>query len=356
MDAENQPQPQTTTDLKPISFQLSNLLALTKDFGTWLYAVAVGTLYAVGFLVLNSNLAKSGVLDVEFVDARYFIAGASFAFFLVCFYLFAGRAVIFSPRWLREDLERVNRISSTPIWSFVVFTHSFITAIFFCCLSAVLFTSFSIGNDESTFFYIALAGPFLVLYTFDITNWDLRFPRIFESVTIVVKLVAICTFFASIRSGEMLTVFANYIAIFFFINLVFDSFARYKLTADRVTFSGIYSVVFVLGTSIGFGTSLYGKVTSKLGGARPQTVSVGLSDEARKSLPVAIAASPNQSLEGRLIHQTSAHTYVEFSGKTVRFRTADVITLVFTPEFERDFWKEYLQRHVTSQLSPNSAR
>jgi len=54
----------------------------------------------VGFAI-----ARHGVLDVEIVDARYFVAGATFLLYLVCFYLFAGRAVLFTPRWLRDDMD-----------------------------------------------------------------------------------------------------------------------------------------------------------------------------------------------------------------------------------------------------------
>ncbi|MDP2878949.1 MAG: hypothetical protein Q8N74_05415, partial [Sulfuricella sp.] len=124
---------------------------------------------------------------------------------------------------------------------------------------------------------------------------------------------------------------------------------------DRITFTGVYTVVVLLGTASGYGTLLYGQVSSKLGDARPQTVSVGLSDEARKALPAPFATSASKALEGKLIHQTSTHTYVESSGRTVRFRTADVVALVIAPEPEHDFWKEYLQRSTTVQppLNPS---
>jgi hypothetical protein len=327
------------------------LAPLLNQLGPSFYALAVGTLYVSGFLVLNSNLAKSGVLDIEFIDARYFLSGASFVFFLVCFYLFAGRAVLFAPKWLGEDLQRVNKNTPRPFWSFVVFIHSFVTATFFCCLSAALFTSFAIGSAESAFFYAALAGAFLILYTFDVTNLDVRFPRFSETVTIAAKLIAIYTFFAHLGSGAMLIAFISYVSIFVFINLVLDGFSRYKLTTDRVTFSGIYAVVFVLATAIGYGTSLYGQVSSKLGGARPQTVSLGLTNEARHVLPSPFAASASQVLDGELIHQTPTYTYVVSAGHTLRLRTSDVLALVVMPEPERNFWKEYVKR--VSESSPN---
>ncbi len=131
-------------DLRMQTFQ-----TLFKEIGPASYAAVVGVLYVSGFLVLNSNLAKWGVTDIEFIDARYFLASASFAFYLVCFYLFAGRAALLTPKWLGEDLERINRGGQAPAWSFVAFIHSNITALFGGCLSAALFTLFAIGGTET---------------------------------------------------------------------------------------------------------------------------------------------------------------------------------------------------------------
>lgn len=332
---------------------LSRLTLLLKELGPSFYALAVGVLYVSGFLVLNSNLAKFGVLDIEFVDARYFLAGANFVFFLVCFYLFAGRAVLFTPKWLKEDLQRVNKDSPKLFWTFIVFAHSLITGTFFCCLSATLFSSIAIGNAESAVFYAALTGAFLVFYTFDVMNLDVKVPRFSETVTIVTKLFAIYAFFAHSGSVAMLTSFFSYVAIFFYINLVIDGFTRYKQTTDRMTYSGIYAVVFLIGSAVGYGTLFYGQVSSKLGGARPQTVSVGISEEARKALPSPFAASASPILEGKLIHQTPAYTFVASSGYTVRLRATDVVALVSTPEPERDFRKEHFQR-AASAPSPSN--
>lgn len=217
LNTASDPTPQVQHDAKASNSRSVELIPLLKQLGPSFYALAAVVLYVAGFLVLNSNLAKSGVVDIEFIDARYFLSGASFVFFLVCFYLFAGRAVLFTPKWLGENLKRVNKDNPRPFWSFVVFIHSFITATFFCCLSAALFTSFAIGSAESALFYAALAGAFFILYTFDVTNLDVKFPRFSETVTIVAKLIAIYAFFAHFGSGAMLTAFMIYITIFAFI-------------------------------------------------------------------------------------------------------------------------------------------
>lgn len=345
--------PQTQGESTAPDTVLTRLTPLVKELGASSYALAVGALYVSGFLVLNSNLANYGVLDIEFVNARYFLAGATFVFFLVCFYLFAGRAALFSPKWLREDLERLTKDSPKRFWSFIVFAYSFITAAFFMCLSASLFTLITIGSAESGVFLAALIGHLFLFYTFDVTNLDVKFPRFSETVIIVFKLIAIYAFFAYIGSGAMLTVFISYAAIFFFINQVLDSFTRYKLTADRITFNGIYAVVFLLVAAIGYGILLYGQVSSKLGSARPQAVLVVLSEETRKVLPSPFAASASQVLEGNLIHQTPEYIYITSSEHTVRLRAADVVALVSTPEPERGFWNRYFQRAASAPSAPD---
>lgn len=342
--------------MPPVSVPQSRaatVLRLFKEVGPWFYALAVGALYVFGFLVLNSYLAKFGVRDIEFVDARYFLAGASFVFYLVCFYLFAGRAALFTPKWIREDIERLDKDGSRPLLSFVVFVHSFITATFFCSLSAALFTSIAIGSEESHVFYAALVGAFIVLYTFDVWNLDVKFPKVFEAVTIVAKLVATYEFFAHVGSGAMLWAFFSYVAIFFFINFIADRFARYRTTSDNLTFAGGYAVVFLLSIAVAYGTLFYGQVTSKLGGARPQTVSVGLSDEARKALPEPFAAASGQVVRGKLVYQTPAYIYIASSGHILRLRAGDVVALVLTPEPENHELLEQFER-ATSAPTPGN--
>lgn len=94
MDTTNQPTPQKQIEPTSDEIRYSSFLSVLKELAPSFYAFAVGVLYASGFLVLNSYLAKFGILDIDFINPRYFLAGATFVFFLVCFYLFAGRAVL----------------------------------------------------------------------------------------------------------------------------------------------------------------------------------------------------------------------------------------------------------------------
>src|SRR5262245_48328004 len=63
--------------------------------------------YVSGFLVVNSYLVQFGISDFDFISARYFLAAANFAFFLFCFYLFAGRAAFLGEHWSSGELKAI---------------------------------------------------------------------------------------------------------------------------------------------------------------------------------------------------------------------------------------------------------
>jgi hypothetical protein len=359
MSAVNAPPSQTTGESNSVLATASRASALIKDVGPWFYAVVVSALYVFGFLVLNSNLAKRGILDVEFVEARYFLAGINFAFFVLCFYLFAGRTSIFTPRWLNEEYESTNRDVTKPPWKYVAVFQSYVAVIFSCCLSSALFISIAISNRETLFFYTALGGAFVVLNTFDVNNLDLKFPRAYVAVTICAKLAAILAFFLYQLAlflyqgdGLLIAVFFTYLVMFLLIYRIVQDFTRRNRTADSMVFSGLYTIVILISIAIAFGTLFYGRVTLVLGGAKPQAVSISLSTEARKALPAFIPPAERQRLEGMLIHQTTSHTYIEMSGRTVRLRTADVVALVIAPEPPWQFLRGFIEEKRDTPKAP----
>jgi hypothetical protein len=323
------------------------LLARLKQLGAWLFPIGVGSLYVAGFLVLNSNLAHYGFMDVEFVDGRYFLAGASFIFFLACFYLFAGRAVLLTPTWLKEDLNHLNKDGPHPVWSAVVFAHANLNALFFACLSAALFTHLAIGSTETSTFYIALAGAFVVSYTLDITNLDRRYAKLSEALNMIVKSIAVAAFFMSVSlHSTLLVVLIVYGALFVFINLAIDAFVRRGVTKDRLTFTALYAVVVILGCAMSYGTFIYAQVSSKLGGAKPRTVFLGLKEDPSKKVPTALTSATSGTLSGRLIHQTDKHAFVSIDGYTVRLRNEDIDVLTIIPEPDEYFWAEYFSQRT----------
>jgi len=319
------------------------------------YALLAASIYVFGFLVLNSHLAKHGIVDYDFVDARYILSGASFIFFLVCFYLFAGRTVLHTPRWLEEDLRHYLKLGLNPGWAFVVFVHSLVNMGFQCCLSAALFSLTAFGDIETAVFYAVLAGAFLLLYTLDVSNLDIRFPRTHLVISLAVRLGASIAFFANPESGMLLAVFMMYVALVMFIDLALDSLTRHGATRDRISYSAVYSVFILLSTAIAFGALLFGNVSTKIGGARSQSVATTLTKNATEVLPPELISGSAHTVVGKLIHQTDRFAYVEVSDKTIRLRSSDIVALVVTPEKQRSFWTETLQKAAPAQkLAPAS--
>ncbi len=69
-----QPKRDTAWSVKTL---VLDCIQIIKDLGPRFYASSLGVLYVAGFLVFNSNLAHFGILDIEFLKARYLIASVS---------------------------------------------------------------------------------------------------------------------------------------------------------------------------------------------------------------------------------------------------------------------------------------
>ena len=107
---------------------------------------------------------------------------------------------------------------------------------------------------------------------------------------------------------------------------------RYRVSGDRIAFSGMYTVVFLLVSAVAFGSFFYGQISPKLGGAKPQLIAVGLTEEARRALPKIVVNSGDSLIQGQLIYQTPSFVYMTVSDKTLRLRAGDVVTMLVTPE------------------------
>ncbi len=108
--------------------------------------------------------------------------------------MFAGRAVLCGPSWVSEDILQINRVRQNRFWSVFVYVHSFSRFILFCYLSAAMCTTTALGQIETLWFYAALSSAFFITYTLDISNLDIRFPRINEIVQVTVEVLAIYVF------------------------------------------------------------------------------------------------------------------------------------------------------------------
>lgn len=87
-------------------------------------------------------------------------------------------------------------------------------------------------------------------------------------------------------------------------------------------------------------------MSSKIGGARPQSVSIALTKEAIGSLPPNLVSGTPPIVSGKLIHQTDKYLYLSATEKTIRIRNSDAVAIVATPEHQQPFWSEFIESKV----------
>ena len=332
MNAKDESTVVTAADPNVLSPLRESLKGIFKYLGAAAYPFIAAIFYITGFLVTNSNLATHGIIDFEFINMHYFIASAHFLFFLICFYLFAGRSLFLGPKWLARDLERAQLFPKASFWKFLFFINSLIVVAYHLCLSTLLYTMIAI--DRQVFFAIGWA-PFVifgVFYIIDITDFDVNFPKITELLKLIGMTTAIICFYATLKSGTTNTVFVVFFIMFVVGNVVLDKINRYVPSLDNFSFHSLYALTFFIIVSSAFGALIFNNIEAKFGGAKPQPVALALSEVSRRALPAPLALSADAMLEGSLIYQTATFTYLAKSSRTIRFRTEDVVLLVSTPQ------------------------
>ena len=280
--------------------------------------ILAGT-YLAGFLVLNAHLGKRGIFDFSLANSRYLIAGVLFIAFIVFWYLFAGRAIIFAKKWIDEDIDSATECGLGPIWHFVILVSAFVRAGFFTCISAAFFSLTLLGSAEPKEFLIYLIAFFLIAYPWDFLNFDHRFPRANQVFGLATRAVGILVFFKTVNSSSpAMGVFLHFVGISIYVNLVLDSFDRFKITGDRFTYHIIYSAVFVLLSSSMFGWSHYEHIKSAFGGGQLQKVEIMIGDQTVGNGLKDMGFEVPPAFKANLVHENQQEFIVEIEGQTIR--------------------------------------
>jgi len=316
--------PDTPTSL------ITSLWSRLNNVSSTLWATILAMFYLSGFVVLNAHLSRFGLSDFEFVSGRYLLAAANFAFFLICFYFFAGRTILLTPLWSARDLQHVNQLGPSRFWEGVVFIRLISRLFFSFCLSAATYTATALEQIEMAW-VIALSGAFLVSYVFTTSGLDIRFPRTNLIVSIIIETVAIWAFVSGEGIINLIGVLAVYFLMAMYILHVSEDLKRNKINLDRIGFTTIYSAFMVLIIALGFGAALFGQVSSKVGGGRPSDITFSLDQEIRAVLPDSLVPEGKGPLHGQLVHQTEKYLYVNIADQTVRLRADDIAVIVLKP-------------------------
>ena len=281
-------------------------------------AILAGT-YLAGFLVLNSHLGKRGIFDFSLANSRYLIAGVLFIVFLVIWYLFAGRSIIFAKKWIDEDIESAIELGLGRSWHIIIQLSAILRVVFFTCISSAAFSVTISGSAKPREFLIYLLALFLIAYLSDFLNFDRRFPRAYLIFEPASRAVGILVFFTTVASDSpTMSVIVHFAIMSVYVNLVLESFDRFKITIDRLTFHIIYSAVFVLLSSSIFGLWHYEHIKPAFGGGQLQVVEIMIGDQTVRNGLMNMGFEVTPSLKANLVHENQQEFIVEIEGQTIR--------------------------------------
>lgn len=301
-------------------------------------AVFLGIIYLCGFLTLNSHLYKYGIIELGIANTEYLVAGAVFILYLAIYGVFAGRAIVMSKQWLGDHIAHLREVGAPAISPHIAFAHMFIELTFFHCLSAALFSTFAFGQIENVGFYAVLSFVFIVSYAFDTSNWDTRHPFAHLIIDAALKIVAVFSFFILSTGDNLDTVFIAFAGYSMYINLVLDSFDRHRITKDRIVFNIGYAAIFFLLAALTFGSSVYGKVSKKIGGGKPLEMAIGLKPDSLEKHPGEIK-SP---MTGEVVYITRDTVYIKTKESTLIIPRHSVKWMSFQDDADND---EFLDLH-----------
>ena len=299
--------------------------------------ILAGT-YLAGFLVLNAHLGKRGIFDFSLANSRYLIAGVLFIAFLIIWYFFAGRAIILVKKWMDEDIASATEHGLGPIWHLVIAVSAFVRVGFLTCISAAFFSLTLLGSAEPKEFLIYLVAFFLIAYPWEFLNFDSRFPRVNQVFELATRAVGILVFFTTVTSDSpTMSVFVHFAIMSVYVNLVLDSFDRFKVTVDRLTYHIIYSAVFVLLSSSMFGLWHYEHIKSAFGGGQLQVVEIMIGDQTVRNGLMDMGFEVTPSLKANLLHENQQEFIVEIEGQTIRLSRKTVAGFKVLPA-EDSYW------------------
>ena len=270
--------------------------------------IVISLIYIFGFLIVNASLKKYSILDVKVLNEEYLFAGGAYALFLITYFLLGGKSIFFVKERLTTNLEKIKGEKYRKGKSWLVFIDTiFINTIYQNVLSSYLFYSIMIlkGKDLKFLLYISLS--FLICYTIDVNDFDLKYYIPSLVIESIIKVFGIILFFYLMRGMELIIIFSIYISLTFFINLMLDTFDRYEKTKIQVICSGIFLIISFLIVTPLFGTILYEDISYKLLRKNNKVIEVYF-DKETLNLTQNKYANP---LQGQVIYTSNDYLYLK---------------------------------------------
>lgn len=305
--------------------------------------VVLAAVYLAGFVVINAHLGKHGVVAVDLASLRYLSAGTLFCAFLVIWYLFPGRTLLLSTERLAKAIAITRNAGLAPGWAHMAYVNWAVKMLFMTCLSAVLFATIPMGRTETGPFSFYLLILFLVAYPWDVLDCDVRYPRaniIFELFT---RVTGGLIFAATVGLGSPTTMlFFSFCVLSMFAALVMDSFERFKITGDLLTYNMIYSIVFVFLFSASFGRLHYEDVKSAFGGGEHQAVEIIINDQVAWEGFEGMGFASRPVLIGELVHESQGELIVYAEEHVLKLPKRIVAGIRVVPVEDANWFRRFL--------------
>ena len=109
------------------------------------------------------------------------------------------------------------------------------------------------------------------------------------------------------------------------------------MTGDRLSYNLIYSVVFVLLSSAGFGRLHYEHVESAFGGGEPRVVEILIDRQEIRDGLKDMDVDVTPILKGKLVHETQRELVIDVGEQTIRL-SKDVVAGVRVVPVEDVHW------------------
>ena len=293
-------------------------------------AIMLAGFYSFGFLAFNAHLGKYGVYESNIASPRYLIVGFIFVGFLLVWYLLPGRAVLYGLKSFDQKMAKICQLSLHPLWSIVITSNELFRVAFFLCLASKFFSvTFGIIDVQ---FYFFLAIVFFISYIWDNIGKSEVFPRL---DLIVDSMVNISMILAFVKTTDLLSptffLFLHMLILTGFVNLVSESFEKFKMTMERSAYNVLFSLILALLSSALFGNLHYGHITQNWGGGQLRPVEMNV-DKGLEKVLMDMGFDVESGLNAHLLHEDVHEFVVILEGKTIRLPRTKVVMIKIPAE------------------------
>ena len=284
------------------------------------------------------------IFDLGLTNSNYLIAGAIFIFYLATYIVFGGRSILLVKKWLQQNIDILKTSRFPIIGSFIAFIHSLIEVVLYHCMSAATFVLFAYPNNSVAGFYTILILSFIILYPLDVLNIDKKYPLLFIIIEIIIKAIAISSFFRLSTNLQPIMIFALFAAFSLYINLVLDQFERYKPTTERIFYTCLYSFIFFLSSAVAFGAFVYGDISKKIGGGESTSIEFALDPKNTEKL----VEKDENTMSGKILYMSSENIYFLDQNKTIILPRSSILWMKFPEKKDNtllNFLQEFFHKH-----------